>query len=394
MRRLNRVLLFFAALTLFTLLDTSPAQADEPVIFTDILSSPTGITTDAAGNVYVASLVGFQSRLTKFSPDGIVIWDITYTGGILSQPGKALVTDPNTGLIWNLWGDGKIYLVDPLTGNQTFLLDLRTLSLDTSEMQDIQIGPASQFAGQIIPNQTYYVDLALQQRNDGRLDVFVTANSSPSKLPYIFRVRLDSLGVVESAKVLLISIAGRTEFDNQMGGITTNGDLVFTTIYRGPPPNVPPELAQSYQIPISFSPDFPEDSSRFAIQLDGVGLNTRGMATDLNGNFFMTTGTIGNTLCGFTGREAMVVLPANLNVDNINFAPRFCGRVTAVPPGTVTINTRKVAVSPAGDFAYVTESPIAALQNRNYVWRFSFPNGVTFSTSAFPNQTYLPLLLK
>lgn len=383
------LVVILATLTLFFYLPQRSARAQEPVIFTDDLFIPSGITTDAAGNIYVASDMVTNARLTKFAPNGTVIWDQPYGGFLAIGAGHVLATDPRTGLIWNLWLSGEIYLVDPATGNQTFWFNVRALPLDKTQMQDIEIGPAGAFASQIISEQTLYGDLALHLREDGRLDAFLTANSTPSAVPYVMRIRFAADGSLESTTVLLLSIGGRTEFSDQAGGIAVNDNMVFTTIYRRPPLNVPVNQARSYQIPITISPDFPEDDSGFQIRFEGADLHTIGMATDPNGNFFMTTGTLGTTLCGFFGESALIILPANLLVESIALEPRSCQSIGFVSP-----NTRKIALSPAGDIAYVTEVPFPALSNRHVVWQFSFPGGVVFSQTGPSSQVLLPLIIK
>jgi hypothetical protein len=92
---------------------------------------------------------------------------------------------------------------------------------------------------------------------------------------------------------------------------------------------------------VAFSADFPESIGLPpTIALGGVDLPSRGMTTDWQGNFYVTTGPFASSICGAGASGLVRVMAAT-------------GTAQCFTIAGANVDAHDVAVSPAGDAAYV-----------------------------------------
>lgn len=102
------------------------------VLFNNLLI-PVGVLADANQNIYFSRDTGFGTVLTKVAVDGTVVGEVPISTGFLDIESAAkLAAVPSSGQILALRADGLILGVDPTTLGTTPLLDLRSLTIDTS----------------------------------------------------------------------------------------------------------------------------------------------------------------------------------------------------------------------------------------------------------------------
>jgi hypothetical protein len=346
------------------LIDTS--QLFNPLLLS--LFIPVGIAIDKQGNLIASNRD--NSFFTKAQ-----ITKISSAGGIVQQTSSGedqgyLAVIPSSGSILRLQGNGNLSLIDPNNLAEAKILNIKDLNVNASSIFNIL--PDTTVT--ILPQapQTYYGDIAVLERGS-QLDVFVSGLSIGLN-PFVMRLRFQNNTV--DARVVIASVGNTAAGPSRTGGninlprgvAVNNQGTVLTTL----PINVGLEF---YDVPVSFSADFPEKGGTPQIKLKGytndgyVSIPSRGMTTDQAGNFYVVTTFMGHLLAD------VVVLDPDIN--NV---------LTTVPTPITswTTNYRDIAVDSSNKVAYITSS-------ENYITRFNIGNNIN-TTITLTNVKQNPAL--
>ncbi len=165
-----------------------PAMA-QPTIIAQ-LSLPSGITTDADGNVFVHSDALTTTALTQFAPDSTRLRSIALGGINVSEfVGSRLATDPTRNIILLLSPQGRILRIDPATLQVVDFFDLRLFAnLVFPNVYDIL-----RRAFRPLPlGFPRYGDIAVGRSNTVQLELFVTGiTGAAGGFPFIMRLRVN-----------------------------------------------------------------------------------------------------------------------------------------------------------------------------------------------------------
>lgn len=333
MRRFRMLAALFALLAS----GTAAAQAGLVTVFAQLSAQagiPAGIVTDFAGNVIVSSDTFVATNLTAYDPNGTTLAQRPFQSVFAIGTASHLTMEVNSRRLVNLQADGTVVLVDGSTGQVTPVFGFRELTTDVTHVFDIQTNTVRNATGVIEPQAAAYGDIAVLTRG-GTIDVFATGYASG--LAFVTRVRFAPGQLEPSAQVL----------------VSSSGPLL-----AGSPINIPRGVAVDHlgvvatSLPlfgpvatadraVAFSADFPEGLG-FApvVALPGVDFPSRGMTTDPQGNFYVTTGPFTSPLCGAGARGLVRVMAAT-------------GAAECFTIAGANVDANDVAVSPSGDVAYV-----------------------------------------
>jgi hypothetical protein len=325
-----------AALLALLASGTAAAQAGRVTVFTQ-LSTPAGIATDIAGNVFVSSDTFVSTMLRAYDPGGNLLAQVPFENTLSTGTASHLAIESNSSRIANLQADGTVILVDGSSGQVTPVVSLRELPTDVSQIFDVQTNSFRNATGVLQPEFAQYGDIAVLTRG-GTIDVF--ASGYLAGLAFVTRVRF-APGAEPSARVVVSSsgpLLGGSAINIPRGVAVNHLGIVATSL---------PVLAQLGNTvamadrAVAFSADFPEGVGfQPSIALGGIDLPSRGMATDLQGNFYVSTGPFTSSICGAGARGLVRVLAATGGADCFTIAG-------------ANVDANDVAVSPEGDAAYV-----------------------------------------
>ena len=300
-------------------------------------------------NVYVTSDATFTTLLTKYSPSGVQLGQITI-GGLLTGALGKMAVDPAMNVIWDLTSSGELLFIDPVTLNGGDAGGIGAWPTDIEHVFDIASGTTRSFVGYVFPNGAQYGDIALLRRGN-QLDVFVTGVNGNTSFPFVTRLRFHGTDLntlsFDSARVILSSLfqpGPVADNDHPRGiAVSPNGTVLTSS-------HVPTSPGNSLEVLIAFSADFPETHTGLPrVVGGGRSIPSQGMTTDAAGNFYVSTRATGVLECGSGGSGAMLLIPAfNLNQFE-------CGNLNR--SGT----SEDVAISPAGNIAYMTSSAFNAV---------------------------------
>jgi hypothetical protein len=331
----------------------TPRQADvqmrvvgAPAVFRSFSLSQ-GLATDDAGNVFVTSDAVTTTLLSKFSPIGAPLGQITIGGFMVGSLGY-LAVDPGTGLIWDLTTQGDLILVNPDTLGAALAVNVRQIPTDVEHVFDYSTGTVRSFVGYIDPSSATFGDIALFRHGE-RLDVFLTGVNGNTGFPFVTRIRFGQNLAFESSRVIAASLFQPPPGSNNVyprGVAVSPSGVVMTSshVQTGP--------ATSLEFPIAFSYNFPEGGG-FPPRIVGSfrPLTSFGMTSDADGNFYIATNSAGALGCGAGSAGALVVIPF---YDLHAFACGLLGRVIAT--------SRDVEVSPGQDAVYMTTDGIGVVR--------------------------------
>ncbi len=183
---------------------------------TDVL---TGLTTDAAGNVYVTGNSDFEWLTMKYDASGALIWSQTYSeAGITDTYGDDIQVDAEgnvyvTGYRWGPFIDSDILLIkyDP-SGEQQWVAEYAGVGLNNDFPNDMELDAEGNiFIGGYSYSVTVDADFAtLKFDNDGNLLWDVLFNGSAYADDWITDIALDDSGNVYVAGIT----AGETSNDD------------------------------------------------------------------------------------------------------------------------------------------------------------------------------------
>jgi hypothetical protein len=316
---------------------TAAGQAGVVTVFAQLSPQagiPAGIATDFAGNVIVSSDTFVATNLTAYDPNGVRLAQRPFQNILSVGPASHLAIEPNSGRLANLQADGTVVLLDGATGQVTPVFSFRELPTDVSRIFDIQTNTIRNATGVIQPQFATYGDIAVLTRG-GTIDVFATGYHGA--LAFVTRARFAPGQLEPSAQVLVSSsgplLAG-TPINEPRGVAVNQLGVVVTSLPVG---NTNVSLDRA----VAFSADFPEGLG-FApvVALPGIELPSRGMASDLQGNFYITTGPFASSLCPPGVRGLIRVMAAT-------------GLAECFTIAGATVDANDVAVAPSGDAAYV-----------------------------------------
>jgi hypothetical protein len=212
------------------------------------------------------------------------------------------------------------------------IFNLHSVPVDTSRVVDVASGTVGPFTG-MLPQNSYYGDIALLRRGR-RLDVFVSGLSV--SFPFVMRIRIED-GKFAAAVLAASRASGIPNVSSPRGVAVSPQGLVMTTL-----PTLLPGEQRIMDRLFAFAADFPEGQRPPPAPVSREQVNSRGMTSDTAGNFYVASGSIGAALCGVGGSGAIVKISADLkSASCINF-------------NTALSDSEDVAVSPRGDFIYVT----------------------------------------
>jgi hypothetical protein len=343
LKKLTPIVALFSSL-LLPLTISAKSLAQTVTQFVSGLFLPTGITVDSNNNVYVVSDSGLSAIVSKFADNGVFLAQAPIGGIAVGYQGK-LTTNPATGQIFFLAPNGQVLLINPASGALTPLVDLHAIPIDTSSILDIATRTVDNFGGILgLTSFFNYGDIAVLQRQNNILDLFVTGTSQAQAFPFVMRLRFQNSTLVQ-AKVIASSRASTAGSYNIESGIAVNNQgIVFTTL----PIPARNSAFGNYTAPVAFGADFdltPSTSDDPQIVLNGIDLSTKGMTSDAAGNFYVAGSSVGSTIGGVTaGSGGLYVFPPTLD-----------RAIAAIPVGGLT-GTYDAAVNPTGDRAYVTNS--------------------------------------
>lgn len=336
-KRLPRSIIFCAVL----LVSFTNVRAQNNPIQLATLSIPTGIATDAQGNVFVISTSAFKNYLVKIDPDG----EVLATSELDYFAQGHIVFDPQTRWLWHLWSTGEIALSDPTTGVSKLALNLKQMNIEVDQVYDIETGIIQDFGALLLPDaaQTTYGDIALLRRGK-QLDLLISGVSIAH--PFVLRLRIVE-NQVKSAKVIVSSLSSGAPLNNLPRGVAVS---LRGTVLTAFPREGTDQLIIDHAV--TFSVDFPEKpiaanlprilfTSLRNYSQDGADFTATGMAADAKGNFYIATGQTGTSLCsGGSGELARI-------------DARF-RRITCSQIDSTILNSQDVAIDEANGFAYMT----------------------------------------
>jgi hypothetical protein len=315
------------------------AGATSPTVFTT-LQQPEGITIGLNGNLFVSSDGLFTSYVTKFSPTGQVLGQVSIGGITVGEIGH-LATDPATGTIWDISHSGTLRVIDPKSLAVQTLGDVKTVdvSQSTQSIYDVLLDFSWDQTGTVIPPTSSFGDIALyRSASNTRLDVFVTARTVNVNVPYVLRLTwlADASGALsyQGASAVVMSSA-RSIWGTPRGIAVSPSGLVVTSL-----PRLGLMNEGFVDQLISFPYNFPESGGSPTVELSRWDMTSIGIASDSQG-WFDVTSQIGSSLCEKDSGAAIAVLGSEREF-------RACYPHSLLGAG------EDVAVTPSGGDVYST----------------------------------------
>jgi hypothetical protein len=359
------------------IVDGQSVQVEQALVTLLQLFNPVGIAIDKQGNLIASNSDNSGPLIKKISSTGTIIQQIR--SGAFPEDGGYLAVVPSSGDIWRLQTNGNLSIINPNNLSVTNIGNVKDLNVNVNSIFDIVTGTTRDLGGLILPQagQTYYGDIALLERGN-QLDVFVSG-LSVGTFPFVMRLRFQ--GNTLDARVVIASTGTTVSGLGQTGGnvnltrgiAVNNQGIVLTTL----PIN---SSLVFYDVPVSFSADFPEKGGTPQVKLKGYNKDTtytdissQGMTTDNNGNFYVVTNSVGSRSLNASGGGAVIVLDPDIN------------NVLAVQaPSSNLSSFRDIVVNSSNKVAYVTSS-------ENSISPFSIGNNIN-TTITLTNVKQNPAL--
>lgn len=188
-------------LFLTTVIASSSAVAD-PFLS---LFNPVGLEVVSDNNILIAHDNVTASVVSKFTPNSELLGSSVIEGVTGINTIGFLAEIPSTGQILDMLPDGRLLLLDPISGDTGLVLAMQSIPVDASAIVDIASGTIDAFEGLIQTQFSSFGDIAVFE-TDNLLDVFVTALSQAQTFPFVVRLRFVD-GNFQEAKVLMSSRA-------------------------------------------------------------------------------------------------------------------------------------------------------------------------------------------
>jgi hypothetical protein len=246
--RIARALFLTAGLTALN----APAYA-APITFVANLSSPTGVETDRAGNVYVDSDApsAFTTVLTKFTAAGTPVAQARIGGITVGNLGH-VVRIPNSDTMLLLTARGQI-LIFSTDVKPSLLVDLSPLNFATTTALDVTLNAPRTFTLGL----PTWGDIAAVWARTNVLYCYLSATTGASGgTPFVLRIVFDLNAKTISAKVVATSTGTTAGNVNEPRGIAVNSLGLVLTGFPFAIPNG--GFADSL---VAFTTSFPEVSN-------------------------------------------------------------------------------------------------------------------------------------
>lgn len=351
-------------------------------LFLGNIFAPTGILVDRSGNTYLNTDTGTGAILTKFSPNGSVLGQVSISSGFLditSSVKLAIVSSgTNNETILALRPDGLILSINPNTLSVQTFLDLRSLNINASTVFDIATRSTVNLSGVIQTQSSTYGDIAINQSGNA-IELYITGLSPAQTFPFVTRIQIQN-NTIQSANVLMTSRADALAISPQTprlerGIAVNNQGVVLTTLPIAIPPSGGGTPLQAFDVPVGFQTSF--DPTNGVSQneapsiLNNIDVYSQGMTSDASGNFYIATNSVGSAALGVPGQGALIEISPNLS------------RVIRAEGLGLTASTfRDVAINPINQQALVTVNTFSVGPVADDLVAAFLPNASTNSISS------------
>ncbi len=344
----------------------------------DSLTAPDGIAFDNDGNLYLTTLTSVSSLIPGIPPTQTTILKIDPAGNLIGQLAVGSIANPKLEFVPEINAlisveeNGQFLIIDPTTLSLAGGFNLNQLALDTSAVLDIATGQIDNFSGLIPSGFSTYGDFDVRVI-DSTVQVFISGLSQAQAFPFVLRLTFTDAGLAES-RVLFSSTADAQTIIPQSprlgrGIAVSSQGTVLTTL----------PLAAGQQ-PLDFIVAFNADievadgigGNEFVFVNNQVDIYSQGLTTDMFGNFYITTNSVGSGVLGVAGEGALIVAPPDLSTF-----------VFAQGIGQLGSSFREVAINPTTGVPFVTVDTFDFLP--------SFSGGDDLLVS-FPEAISQPLL--
>ncbi|HHP7230514.1 MAG TPA: calcium-binding protein [Xenococcaceae cyanobacterium] len=326
---------------------------NQPTVFVN-LELPVGVATNDTGDVYISHLTTglfVNNVVSKFNSNAQLLGS-ALTGGL--TPGY-LANWSSENTIIEVMDTGNVIAIDQTTGVTEFLFTISSLSVDNSSIYDVATGLTDDFFNL---QGASYGDIAISERGN-LTDFYITGYSQAQVYPFIVKITIENGldGFIQDAKILATSSADLIRFSptdptlsttRTIRGIAVNDDgtLLTTLAFQTGPQSKQDEL-------IAFDADFnPSDGVSNSEIPDRVfpdlDIYSQGMTTDVNGNFYVVTNSVGSAALGFGGQPIAIGVSSTL--DGFN---------NVIVNGQSLDSFYDIAVPDSNDRAYITVNPFS-----------------------------------
>jgi hypothetical protein len=279
---------------------------------------PTGVALDQSDNLYVYNLQDPES-IVEFNPN------LSYLGGVraptspLPLPASgALTRDPQTGSIIGLKSDGVLFTVDRQLAGKVFG-DLKSVEWDLTTIYDVNTSRLNPGLASVILSfnragtSGSFGAISALALNNNTTELWISGETLGYSFLMTLPLDMRKDAVIGRPKVILASGANSagecavkpTTCNNQPRGVAfTSAGVGLTTM------------------PITDRLGHIEDHAVIFVRGFGVGgpgspsvlypqqdITSVSIAADPAGNFFVSTGTVGSSLCGVQGSGGIIVIP-------------------------------------------------------------------------------------
>ncbi len=337
------------------------------------LSEPTGVATDAGGDLYAFSQVSISVLAQRLTPAAQPVWQKEMVDFSLFFADVRASVDPGSGILLVLYQQGPLVQFDPETGEYHAFTDLINLpegaSWDATRVFDMSIPEVRDLTSKITITSARMGDLAARRDGD-TLELWVTLRSG--KTPYLARLRaavtleggLLALHPPVDARILVTStraVSSNTTIPRGVA-VSTAGTVV-TSLPIAKVDGGHPDPALSRDALVCLRSDFePRDfPSRTSIEFESANrclelpckipvamfnnaeFAAEGADVDADGNFFLSSGFLSTAIHpGSSGGGGVVLLSLGLT------------QREGVAVGDATFDARDLAVTRDGATAYLT----------------------------------------
>jgi hypothetical protein len=311
------------------------------------LNDPVGVTTDAAGDVFISynNVNNFygETDIAVYNKSGTYLFSKAIATGPAAVPGALITLGSSApqlnsalqpGDILDMLPDGEVYAYRPTTGGLAYFTNVAQVSADESHIFDIQTRTYSNFGGSIYLPTADFGDLSV-------LGSTVVVSGESNGLPFVMRIGFAN-GVPATAKVLLSSeTTDNGSVDSRGVAVNANG-TVLTTLPYSPTGNVNAGI----DVAVGFDLFFDSDGTSPQVLTFGypssLQIDSRGITTDAGGNFVIATGVNGDIVSN--PYPGYVMVSSDLRQVSAGI----------IDTSYLSLNSRAVAVDPTTGRLYET----------------------------------------
>jgi sugar lactone lactonase YvrE len=309
------------------------------------LSIPIGVEADTGGNIYLDSDAVTTTVVSKWAANGTNLAATTLGGLQVGNLGH-MIRVPNTNTLLLLTSNGQIYSFNTNLRLSLFI-DLTRISFGTANnVWDVVTGTRRSLTVGI----PHWGDISVLVVSPTSWFIYISANTGAAgAFPFVLRLAINLQTNTFTPQVIAMATGTLAGTVSQPGGIAVNG--AGTVLVTMP---FPSGTGFSSTL-VAFTSAFPEVVTnatvpRYVLRTNTTksglfDLSSNGMAADAAGNFYIASGVVGSSLCGFSANGALIVLGPNPIAG-------VTGRCFAV--SGLAADSKDVAVSPVGTIPYMT----------------------------------------